>query len=211
MIVFGFLALMLASLGAVLYGEATGRSWKLVPKIVLSSGFVLVALDQGALESTYGRWILAALILSWFGDLFLGFDKAFLAGLASFAVAHLAYVAAFATFGINQTAVLISGTVMFAVGFVTLGWLRPHLPMTMGLPVTLYVVIIGSMISSAVGTEQPGLWVPAAVFAFSDLAVARHRFVDPGFVNKLWGLPLYFAAQFALATTVAGQPTLWMR
>ncbi len=52
--------------------------------------------------------------------------------------------------------------------------------------------------------EQDGRIIGAAVmFYFSDLAVARDRFVEPGPVNRLWGLPLYYAAQFVFAATVA--------
>lgn len=41
------------------------------------------------------------------------------------------------------------------------------------------------------------------MFWCSDLAVARDRFIAPGFVNRLWGLPLYYAAQVAFAWSVA--------
>jgi hypothetical protein len=37
----------------------------------------------------------------------------------------------------------------------------------------------------------------------SDLFVARDRFVQPGFVNRLLGLPLYYAAQAMLAISTA--------
>jgi YhhN family len=53
-----------------------------------------------------------------------------------------------------------------------------------------------------------GAWVfgaAALVFAASDIAVARQAFVQPALTNKLWGLPLYYAAQLALAGSVALQ------
>jgi uncharacterized membrane protein YhhN len=40
------------------------------------------------------------------------------------------------------------------------------------------------------------------LFYVSDLAVARHRFVRPDFVNRVVGLPLYYAGQFLLALTI---------
>ena len=42
----------------------------------------------------------------------------------------------------------------------------------------------------------------AVAFYLSDVSVARDRFVAPGFGNRIWGLPLYYAAQllFALST-----------
>ena len=33
--------------------------------------------------------------------------------------------------------------------------------------------------------------------------MARDRFVQQGYVNRLWGWPTYFAAQLVLAWTVA--------
>jgi YhhN family len=41
------------------------------------------------------------------------------------------------------------------------------------------------------------------LFAASDIAVARERFVQQGFLNQLWGWPTYFVAQLVLAWTVA--------
>ena len=38
-------------------------------------------------------------------------------------------------------------------------------------------------------------------FFVSDLAVAREQFVSEGFVNKTWGLPLYYAAQLLFAVS----------
>lgn len=39
-------------------------------------------------------------------------------------------------------------------------------------------------------------------FFASDLAVARHRLVTPGFGNKAWGLPTYYLAQHLLALSL---------
>jgi hypothetical protein len=47
-----------------------------------------------------------------------------------------------------------------------------------------------------------GVMTAAVAFYISDVSVARDRFVAPGFGNRIWGLPLYYAAQllFALST-----------
>ena len=42
----------------------------------------------------------------------------------------------------------------------------------------------------------------ALAFYLSDLSVARDRFIREAFVNRLWGLPLYYGAQLLLAATV---------
>jgi hypothetical protein len=41
--------------------------------------------------------------------------------------------------------------------------------------------------------------VGALLFYLSDFAVARDKFVAPGFWNGAWGLPFYFVAQLNLA------------
>ena len=43
----------------------------------------------------------------------------------------------------------------------------------------------------------------AVLFAVSDISVARDQFVRPAFINRLWGLPLYYAAQLLLAGSVS--------
>ncbi len=40
------------------------------------------------------------------------------------------------------------------------------------------------------------------MFTVSDIAVVRDRFVTTGFVNRLWGLPLYYAAQLLIAWSI---------
>jgi hypothetical protein len=50
---------------------------------------------------------------------------------------------------------------------------------------------------------DPAMLLGAGLFSVSDLAVARDRFVSPGFANAAWGLPLYYGAQLVLAGTLA--------
>jgi hypothetical protein len=62
------------------------------------------------------------------------------------------------------------------------------------------------MVALSVGTTallgNAWITVGAVMFYLSDLAVARDRFVAPGFTNRVWGLPLYYGAQLILALTV---------
>ena len=44
--------------------------------------------------------------------------------------------------------------------------------------------------------------IGALLFFASDLAVARDKFVAPGVINKLWGLPAYYGGQLLLAWAV---------
>jgi uncharacterized membrane protein YhhN len=64
------------------------------------------------------------------------------------------------------------------------------------------------MLIAATGTlslEGRGRWLiaaGAALFAASDVFVARNRFVGAGFTNQLVGLPLYYAGQFVIAFSI---------
>ena len=53
----------------------------------------------------------------------------------------------------------------------------------------------------------------AVAFYLSDVSVARDRFVAPGFGNRIWGLPLYYAAQllFALVDGLAVKELILLR
>ena len=64
------------------------------------------------------------------------------------------------------------------------------------------MAIITVMLVTASSSGRLGLYAGAALFYLSDLAVARQRFVAPGFENKLIGLPLYYAGQLLLASAV---------
>jgi uncharacterized membrane protein YhhN len=142
------------------------------------------------------------------GDVLLipaGSSRWFLAGIASFGLGHLAYAVAFGAHAQSLVPALCAlGGMALVVAF-TLRWLSPHLPREMQLPVRVYMAVIACMVASAVGasaaTGDPRAAVGAVAFATSDLSVARDRFVQPGFRNLVWGLPLYYAAQLLIAWT----------
>jgi hypothetical protein len=67
--------------------------------------------------------------------------------------------------------------------------------------------VITAMVALAFGAVvrggTPWIAIGAVGFYASDLSVARDQFVKPGFVNRVWGLPLYYVAQVVLACTAA--------
>ena len=199
------LIVFLALLTLLVTAEARASRWSLPVKMVLSTGFVALAIRSGALESVYGRLLLLALLFSWLGDLLLGLDGRapgpwwFLGGVVAFALAHIAFVVAFAARGVSASLVAVGSGVMIGVAVFVLRWLRPHLDGPFARAIPGYVGVIGLMVAFAVGTAHPTIWIPATLFAVSDIAVARNSFVAPGWTIKLWGLPFYFAAQYALA------------
>jgi uncharacterized membrane protein YhhN len=207
------LALALATAAAVaglLVAERRGsRPGVWVAKPLASAGFVALALVSGATDTSYGRWVLAALALGWLGDVLLipkGAKRSFAAGLASFLLGHLAFVVAFWLRGAQPLWLAGGALAAAALAVPVLRWLRPHVPAALRVPVHAYVAVISAMVAAAAGafgaTGDAQLLAGALGFFASDLAVARERFVAKSFTNKLWGLPLYYAAQLLLAGTV---------
>ena len=178
-------------------------------KLVASSAFVALAVSAGALASRYGVLILAGLVSSWFGDAFLlGTSQHwFLLGLASFLLAHIAYLAAFVTAGFERRWLLGAALPVAAIAAGVLFWLQPQLPPALVWPVRLYTVVISLMVVAAFGTRGVGatplIVVGACFFYLSDLSVAALRFTAPPFPTYVLGLPLYFAAQVCLALSIA--------
>jgi uncharacterized membrane protein YhhN len=175
----------------------------------LSTGFVATAMAVGALETSWGSWVLAGLAASWLGDLALvrRGRAAFVAGLGAFTLAHGCYLIAFIARGLDSTAAVAGAAVMAAAGAGVLGWLRPNATSLMP-TLAVYVTAVAAMVAGAIGTHSYraawALLLGAVGFATSDIAVARERFVSPSPRNRMWGLPLYFAAQFLIAVGSGG-------
>ncbi len=206
-----FALFTIAATAALLAAERA--SWQpgvWITKPLAAAGFVGAAWANGALETPYGLWIFVGLVWSALGDVLLipkQSPRAFLAGLGSFLLGHLAYTFAFAVRGLDLITVAVAMFAVLAMGLVVLRRLLVHVPEKMRRPVLAYVVVISAMLVCAAGTVgragMPAIFVGAFAFYLSDLAVARQRFVKRSFTNKAWGLPLYFGAQLILAWTVA--------
>jgi uncharacterized membrane protein YhhN len=179
-------------------------------KPLASAAFVWLALSLDATSTTYGNWLLWALILCLVGDLFLmpENERSFLIGLTAFLCGHLLFAVAFLQLPANPQGLVFTSVPALVLLFFVWRWLTPHVNREMKLPVTLYILVITAMLMCAGLTAGQ----PAAVlvicgawgFAFSDLAVARGQFVQPNSrFNGLWGTPLYFLSQMVLASSVA--------
>lgn len=208
MAVFGGLTLI--AVGLLLVAEFRGaRAGVWIAKPLASSGFIAASLAAGALESAYGRSVLVALALCGFGDVLLipKARAAFLAGLVSFLFGHLAFAFAFTQRGLAPGVFALALVPALAAGLVFLRYCEPQVPNALRHPVRVYVAVISLMLACAAGTVgkagAPTILLGAFMFWLSDLAVARDRFIVPGPWNRLWGLPLYYAAQLSFASTVA--------
>jgi uncharacterized membrane protein YhhN len=181
-----------------------------IVKPLAAACFVALALWEGALERPWTTVLFVGLVFAAGGDVLLipKSRRAFLAGLVSFLLGHVAYAVAFTMRGIDLTWTALAGAVCVVIAAPVLRWLWPHVEPKMRVPVAAYVVVITAMVALAIGTHgrlgDVRIVIGAVGFYLSDLAVARERFVAPGFVNRAWGLPLYFGAQLLLASTVSG-------
>jgi uncharacterized membrane protein YhhN len=188
-------------------GSAAGK-W--LTKPVASAAFVAVALASGALESVYGQWLLVGLLLCLVGDILLIPEQrpaVFRAGVFAFLAGHVAYAAAFLTRPLGATWMLVAAALILLVLWQVWRWLQSTLPRDMRVPVQAYFAVIGVMSVLACGVTGAGgpavVAVGALAFTASDISVARDRFVRPQFMNRAWGLPLYYAAQVLLALSPA--------
>ena len=195
---------------AVLWFEKTQNRFGLVPtKGLLSCLFVATAVFQAPFSSTFSRLVIAGLIFCLGGDVFLALPqkRMFLPGLISFLAGHILYCLAFYLAAGTNTATWVGSGVVLLISIGVYGWLRPHLGSMHG-PVVAYIVVITVMVSGASSVlgdphliEEGRIMLLAGASAFyvSDVFVARDRFVTEGFVNRLFGLPLYYAGQFLIA------------
>lgn len=201
---------VIAVLALVLCDYRNLRIGRYIFKPLAAAAFVWLALALGATDTTYGKWLLAGLLLCLVGDLFLMPDneRGFLAGLGAFLCGHLLFAVAFLQLPTHSPGMAISAVPVVILLIAVRGWLLPHVNRDMRIPVILYMLVISAMLLCAGLTAgQPAApWIIAGAwgFACSDLAVARGQFIKPESPwNQVWGTPLYFLSQMVLASTVA--------
>jgi uncharacterized membrane protein YhhN len=196
----------------------TWRATRVISKYVAAGSFIVVGLaGKGACATTgdfatFQMFVGVGLVFGAIGDISLlgKTDRHFLGGLGAFLIGHIAYVVAVGTLVAPGDWPSHAGALAIApvlVGGGALAWLWPKLG-DMRIPVIAYVLTIISMVVGALavlGTESiPAqnrqlLALGAVLFFASDLAVARDKFVDASVVNRIWGLPAYFAGQLLIA------------
>ncbi len=181
----------------------------MLTKTILSSLFVITVLIQPHLISGYYNFLLAGLVFCLLGDIFLALPQKgmFFAGLAVFLTGHVLYVFGFLRVTEIGQWVGIGSLVIIAVGGLVYFRLRTYLR-HMKIPVIFYMIVISVMLAGAwavfgdcglAGSGRIMVFAGAFLFYLSDLFVARHRFVEEEFSNRLIGLPLYYTGQFLLA------------
>lgn len=180
-----------------------------ISKAAAAASFVWAAVLWGALDSGYGRVVLAALSFGAAGDLLLlprGHGRAFAAGMACFAAGHVAYAVAFAGRPAHALGGLGALVLLAAFAWCALTSVARGIPAGLRWPVRIYTALLVGMAALALGAWcAGGPWQAAAgalLFAASDVAVARARFLGRRGVEMDLGSAAYFGGQLLLAASV---------
>ena len=204
-------------LATLLIFEKRGNTTGVIPtKFVLSTLFIVAAVTRNEPFGGYDWGVVVGLIFCLGGDVLLAMPQkmAFLYGLISFLLGHVFYLLAFILAADVNRWTAAGFVVTTTVGIIVWRWLRSNLG-TMKIPVLVYILVISMMVCGAwsvMGTAGLALkarrlvMAGATCFYLSDICVARQRFVKTGFLNRLVGLPLYYAGQFMIAFSVGTIP-----
>ncbi len=194
----------IACIGAYEIGrDSTARLFKPLTMVLILAVAVQPSLSTPPL---YRKLVVAGLCFSLAGDVFLMLPaERFIAGLASFLVGHLLYVAAFAEAAVLDPMPLLP--ILGGAGAVY-AVLYPHLGKLRG-AVLIYVAAIVAMAWLATGrwlaVGQLGsllACIGAILFMASDAALAINRFVRSLPRSPTVVLGTYFPAQMLIALSV---------
>jgi uncharacterized membrane protein YhhN len=171
--------------------------------VALIAAAVLLRPSSGAVRA----WVVVGLVCSLAGDVFLMLpEERFVEGLASFLLAHVAYIVAFFVAGTSATGAAI-GAVIVALGVTLVA--RPILRAVrsehadFAVPVLAYVSIISVMVVAAWATSNPWAIVGAMSFYASDGTLAWNKFVHPIKGGRFAIMSTYHLAQFAIVVSLA--------
>ncbi len=152
-------------------------------------------------------WLVAGLVCSLAGDVFLMLDDLFVPGLASFLVGHLCYIVALANLGPTLPA-LIVGVVAVAVGVAFVGRIvingAAATDARLRLPVTAYITAISVMVAVSIGTMIPFAIVGALLFYLSDACIGWSRFVKDFPQSRMAIITTYHLGQIGLVLALLG-------
>ncbi|GIK24861.1 MAG: membrane protein [Betaproteobacteria bacterium] len=188
------------------------RRWQVYAFKPLATLLILaLALAFTPVRADYQWAIAAGLLFSTAGDIFLMLPRdRFVAGLASFLVAHLCYVGAF-SIGVPFGAAPLLWLPFFAAGGLVLALVWPGLKPALRAPVAVYVIVIAAMAGQAAGRWHMtgsvvalAAAVGAGFFVVSDAVLAIDRFRWKFRAARAVTLATYWAAQLLIALSISG-------
>ena len=177
-----------------------------ITKPVVMVLLIVAALTLSPESQSMRNWFVAGLIFSLAGDVFLMLDREqFIAGLASFLIAHLAYIAGLATRFSSPLAAGMSAIV--ALGLIAVIGRRIHAgardrDRRLGVPVAAYIIVITAMVVAAAATSLPLAIAGAVAFYASDAILGWNRFVEAIPHGRLLTMVTYHLAQVLLTLSL---------
>lgn len=179
----------------ILLGDLLARAmqpdWQLAeyifkPLLMISLGYYFVNLTilRGVRQN---QFVLAALIFSLLGDVFLMFKGYFIQGLGAFLIAHIFYILAFrpeASRFFSKKELLIPATAVLIYGGILLGIVLPNVGSALKIPIIVYSFTILIMLLttlhrfenvSAISFKY--VIIGASLFVISDSMIAISKFV----------------------------------
>jgi len=198
-------ALIVATATLAIYLDWVDSAWFQLLKPVTTTMIIGILLGFGAsMRSRFNQLMVSALIFCLIGDIFLLFEEGFVAGLASFLIAHLIFACAFVNRQNSVSTKPQLGLPIITFGVLYLWYLWPHLE-AMKLPVSLYVIAIIFMSWQALALHHstrkfPTLLMAAGALLFmtSDSIIAYSRFVGDFRGSGILILALYWLAIFLM-------------
>lgn len=183
------------------WAVSTGRrrvEWVTKPSVMVA--LIAAAIVLTPLDGAVRAWVIVGLVFSLAGDVFLMLPRErFVQGLASFFVAHVAYIVAFVLVATSWPGAVI-GAVAAVGGLAVIG--RPIVAAVrrdepaLVAPVVAYMAVISAMVVTACATTRAWMIVGALAFFVSDGVLATNKFARriPG--ARFTIMSTYHAAQF---------------
>jgi uncharacterized membrane protein YhhN len=184
--------------------------WITKPSLLISLGiyFYFKSKKEKILRGSQRAFILAAIILSCLGDVFLLFENKFIFGLGSFLMAHVCYISAFIQD--NQGWIFFKKDRRFWIisvglyGIVFMSYLFPYLG-SMIIPVCIYSMAILTMFLTVINrwksVSYDNFWwvlIGAIFFCLSDSLLAINLFAQPVPFGNILVITTYAVGQFMM-------------
>jgi uncharacterized membrane protein YhhN len=189
--------------------DLTGQ-WTFQPAFKASMALLLAFAAAAHPNVRERRWLMPALVFSAAGDALLAipwWTGSFVLGLAAFLLAHLCFLGALVPLARSSGRSrprLVAVAVMCVTCATLLVWFWPQLGRDgLTVPVTVYIVVLGAMVCTALLARLPTIWtaVGAVLFAGSDAMIGIGRFV---LGNEALAVPIWWAYAAAQILITAG-------
>ena len=218
-----YFLIVLAFIFAGLESLALWKGWHKLEYLAKPAVMVCLFIWLYATAGLHGAllWFGIGILFSLAGDIALMFiDRFFMFGLIAFLIAHIAYLIGFNT-PLPQTTTVWSILLAVVIGLGSVRVLRRIVGSihTKGkkqlvVPVIIYGIVITLMLLAAMLTLFRLDWnaaaavlvsFGAAMFYFSDIVLAWHRFVSPIKNGRMLNIGMYHLAQIVIVVGVVMQ------